>query len=171
MADKTWRSYEEVAQYLLDEFADHFGLERVEEKQKIIGLRSGRKIEIDGRGVKEGNSGFVIVECKHYPKARVEAEKLEALAFRITDAGADGGIIVSPTGLQAGAAKIAEGEGIVSVQLNADCTEYEYVLQFLKNVMIGLHDTITFTEKVTVKIEEIKDDGRAPPTTVTVHES
>jgi hypothetical protein len=52
MADKTWRSYEEVAQYLLDEFADHFGLERVEEKQKIIGLRSGRKIGIDGRGVK-----------------------------------------------------------------------------------------------------------------------
>ncbi len=75
MAGKAWRSYEEVTQYLLNEFAEHFGLERVEEKQKIIGVRSGRKIEIDGKGVKVGDSGFLIVECKRY-KDRVEPEKL-----------------------------------------------------------------------------------------------
>jgi hypothetical protein len=93
MADKTWRTYEEVAQYLLNQFAVHLGLERVEEKQKILGQLSGRQIEIDGRGVKDGNTGFVILECKRY-KDRVEAEKLEALAFRITDARATGGIVV-----------------------------------------------------------------------------
>src|SRR4051812_35916433 len=117
MADKTWRTYEEVAQYLLNQFAEHLGLERVEEKQKIVGKLSGREIEIDGRGVKVGDTGFVILECKRY-KDRVEAEKLEALAFRITDAGATGGVVVSPMGLQAGAAKIAASQNIVSARLN-----------------------------------------------------
>lgn len=73
MADKTWRTYEEVAQYLLNQFAVHLGLERVEGKQKILGQLSGRRIEIDVRGVKDGNSGFVMLECKRY-KGRVEAK-------------------------------------------------------------------------------------------------
>ena len=170
MADKTWRTYEEVAQYLLNQFAVHLGLERVEEKQKILGQLSGRQIEIDGRGVKDGNTGFVILECKRY-KDRVEAEKLESLAFRITDAGAAGGIVVSPMGLQDGAAKIAASQNIVTVQLNRDANEYEYVLRFLKNVMIGVQDTLRFTEKVTVTINEIKDDTLLPPKDLTVHES
>ena len=151
MAIKNWRSFEEVAQYLLNEFAEHFGLERVEQKQKIIGLRSGRKIEIDGKGVKLGDDGFVIVECKKY-KDRVEAEKLEALAYRIMDAGADGGIIVSTMDLQAGAKKIAEGENIVRVQLNETCTEHSYVLRFLNRVMVGLQDQLTLTDKVTIEV-------------------
>ena len=137
MTDRTWRTYEEVAQYLLNQFAEHLGLEKVEEKQSILGQLSGRQIEIDGRGVKEGNTGFVILECKRY-KDRVEAEKLEALAFRITDAGAAGGIVVSPMGLQEGAAKIAAPENIVTVQLNREANQYEYVLRFLKDVMIGV---------------------------------
>ena len=49
-------------------------LEKVEEKQEIPGRLSGRTIEIDGRGVKEGTP-VVILECKRY-KDRVEAEKL-----------------------------------------------------------------------------------------------
>lgn len=151
MADKTWRTYEEVAQYLLNEFAEHFGLERVEEKQKIVGLRSGRKIEIDGKGLKQGNTGFVIVECKKY-KDRVEAEKLEALAYRIMDAGAAGGIIVSPMDLQAGARKIAEGENIVRVQLNENSTEHSYVLRFLNQIMVGLADELNLRDEVTVEV-------------------
>ena len=149
MADKTWRTYEEVAQYLLNQFAEHLGLEKVEEKQKIRGQFSGRQIEIDGRGVKEGNTGFVILECKRY-KDRVEAEKLEALAFRITDAGAIGGIVVSPMGLQEGAAKIAASQNVVSVQLNRDANDHEYVLRFLKSVMIGVRDFINFQDSATV---------------------
>src|SRR5947209_5855900 len=109
MADTKWRSYEEVAQYLLDQFAKHLGLERVEEKQKNFGHASTQMIEIDGKGVKERNTGFLILECKRY-KDRVEPEKLEALAFRIMDAGAIGGIVVSPMGLQEGAAKIADSQ-------------------------------------------------------------
>ena len=40
MTDKTWRTYEEVAQYLLNQFAEHLGLEKVEEKQSILGQLS-----------------------------------------------------------------------------------------------------------------------------------
>jgi hypothetical protein len=150
MADKKWHTYEEVAQYLLNQFAAYLGLERVEEKQKVLGQLSGRQIEIDGRGVREGNTGFVILECKRY-KDRVEAEKLEALAFRITDAGASGGIVVSPLGLQEGAAKIAATQNIVTAQLNRDANEHQYILRFLQNVMIGVQDTIKFKDSATVE--------------------
>lgn len=41
-----WKSYEEVATYLLNQFAEHFGLERVEAKQDVVGLRSKTAYEI-----------------------------------------------------------------------------------------------------------------------------
>ena len=34
MAESSWRNYEEVARDLLNRFAEHFGLERVEEKSR-----------------------------------------------------------------------------------------------------------------------------------------
>ncbi len=42
MADKTWRTYEEVAHYLLDQFAEQFGLDHVEPMQIVpwAGIRS-----------------------------------------------------------------------------------------------------------------------------------
>ncbi|MBX7105114.1 MAG: restriction endonuclease [Gemmataceae bacterium] len=149
MADKTWRTYEEVAHYLLDQFAEQFGLDHVAPKQKVPGHESGREIEIDAKGVKEDGVGFFIVECKKHKK-RLDTDKLDAMAFRIIDSGADGGIVVSPMGLQAGAAKIATSQNIVSVQLNRDANEFEYVLRFLKNVMIGVRDFIHFQDKATV---------------------
>lgn len=149
MADKTWRTYEEVAQYLLDQFAEQFGLDLVEPKQKVPGLESGRQIEIDAKGVREDGVGFFLVECKKHKK-RLDTDKLDAMAFRIIDSGAEGGIIVSPMGLQAGAAKIAASQNITSVQMNRDANELEYVLRFLKTVMIGVRDHINFQDKATV---------------------
>src|SRR5262250_1546186 len=40
---------------------------------------------------------------------------LGGIAYRIRDSGAEGGIVVSPLGLQEGAAKVAKKENIVSV--------------------------------------------------------
>ena len=73
------------------------------------------------------------------------------LAFRITDTGAVGGLVVSPMGLQEGAAKIATSQNIVAVQLDRDANEYEYVLRFLKQVMIGIHDQIKLKDIATVE--------------------
>jgi hypothetical protein len=47
----SWRSYEEVAQYLLGQMAALFGLGRVEGKQLIAGA-SGTSWEIDAKGAK-----------------------------------------------------------------------------------------------------------------------
>jgi hypothetical protein len=69
MADK-WQSYEEVATYLLNQCAQEFGLSKVEGKQTIPGLRSDTEWEIDAKGVKEGNEGFVIIECRRYTTSR-----------------------------------------------------------------------------------------------------
>ena len=134
---ETWKTYEEVAAYLLNQFATKFGLERVEGKQAVSGQRSGTTWEIDGKGLHKGDQGFVIVECRRYTTSKQNQEKVGGLAYRIIDTGAAGGIIVSPLGLQEGAEKVAAAENITDVRLNENCNQFEYVMSFLKNVMIG----------------------------------
>jgi hypothetical protein len=56
---KRWESYEEVATYPLSQFAQEFGLDRVEGKQEVGGRRSDTTWEIDAKGVRQGNTGFV----------------------------------------------------------------------------------------------------------------
>jgi len=93
-----WESYEEVTAYLLDQIAERFGLEKVEGKQKILGLKSGTEWEFDAKGLAEDNEIFFIVECRRYTYSRLNQENVGAFAYRISDTGASGGIIVSPLG-------------------------------------------------------------------------
>lgn len=136
--DTKWRSYEEVATYLLNQMAKEFGLKRVERKQKVQGARSGTTWTIDAKGVRDNGDGFVIVECRRYTTSKQNQERLGSFAYRIHDAGAAGGIIVSPLGIQKGAAKIAAAENIVSVQLDANCTPTQFTMQFLNRIFVGL---------------------------------
>lgn len=145
-----WETYEEVATHLLDEFAEEFGLERVEGKQNVQGERSGTTWEIDAKGVKKGEEGFIIVECRRYTASKQNQEKIGGLAYRILDTGASGGIVVSPLGLQEGAEKVASSEDIQHVTLSADSTPYEFFLRFLNKVMVGVHDTLQVKENVVV---------------------
>jgi hypothetical protein len=101
-AAKTWENYEQVAQYLLDEFAVHFGLGRVEGKQIVPG-QSGTTWEIDAKGVKADGEGFVIVECRRHTNSGLPQESLGGLAFRIPDTQVAGAIVVTPLDIQAGA--------------------------------------------------------------------
>ena len=146
----SWKTYEEVATYLLQRNAKAFGLEMIEPKQKIQGNRSDTTWEIDAKGIKSGSEGFVIIECRQYTASKQNQEKLGGLAYRIMDTGAAGGIIVSPLGLQEGANKIADSENIINVQLDANCTPTDFVLKFLNKVMIGLSEKVTFSEVVLV---------------------
>lgn len=102
---KAWRTYEEVAAYLLNRFAKEFGLKFVEGKQKVEGRRSGTSWTIDAKAV-AGDAGFFIVECRRYTTSKQNQEKSGGLAYRIIDTGASGGIIVSPFGLQEGPPKL-----------------------------------------------------------------
>ncbi|MBM3825016.1 MAG: hypothetical protein FJ404_19395 [Verrucomicrobia bacterium] len=149
-----WGSYEEVAAYLLHQFASEFGLERVEGKQDVVGKRSGTSWAIDAKGFRQGDSGFVIVECRRYTTSKQNQEKVGSLAYRIIDTGAVGGIIVSPLGLQEGAERVAAAENIVSLQLDADSTQHQYVLRFLNKVMVGLQDTISFKESLEIEVRD-----------------
>ncbi len=149
-----WESYEQVGTYLLDQFAATFGLDRVEPKQELLGQRSGTSWEIDAKGVRQGNDGFVIVEFRRYTTSRQSQEKMGGLAYRIIDTGAKGGIIVSPLGLQEGAEKVAAAEKVVNVILNENCNRYEYVMRFLNNVMVGVHDTVSIKDSVSFEVRD-----------------
>lgn len=152
----TWRTYEQVATYSLNKFAQNFGLARVEGKQSVVGHRSGTSWEIDAKGICEDNTGFVIMECRRYKTSKQSQEKVGGLAYRIMDSGAKGGIIVSPLGIQEGAAKIAAAENIVNVQLSANSSPHEYLLRFLNKLMAGVRETLTVSAGlISIEFEEL----------------
>lgn len=133
-----WETYEQVATHLLEQIASKIGLVRVEPKQPVHGQRSGTDYIIDAKGISEGDGALVLIECRRYTTSKLKQEQLGALAYRIQDSGAKGGIIVSPLGLQLGAKKIADAENIISVELNADSTPAEFTLKFLNRLHCGV---------------------------------
>ncbi len=135
--NKSWQSYEEVATYLLNQFAEHFGLECVEGKQSVPGNKSGTNWNIEAKGVAKNGEGFLIVECRRYTTSRLDQESIGGLAWRIQDTGAQGGIVVSPLELQAGAKKVAACTNIHHVILDPSSTTNHYILRFLKKVFVG----------------------------------
>lgn len=143
---KQWKNYEEVSVYLLNEFCEKFGLQRFEKKQKLSGLAT--EWEIDGKGVQSDGSVFIVVECRCYKTSKQSQEKIAALAYKINDLGAAGGIVVSPLGLQAGAKKIAEQSNIVSVKLSQNSTRSEYILSFLDCICIGVLESLNFSSTI-----------------------
>jgi hypothetical protein len=147
MSDTRWKSYEEVATYLLGMFAKEFGLLRVDGKQSVEGKRSGTSYVIDAKAIPQGNETFLIVECRRYTTAKQNQEKVGALAYRIIDTGAEGAIIVSPLGLQSGAQKVADAENIMHVTLHEDSTPTEFAMQLLNKTFVGVHERLTVSDK------------------------
>ncbi len=154
MASKEWRTYEEVAEYLLEQFASHFGLGHVEGKQ-VVPEASGTSWEIDAKGIKADGGGIVLIECRRHTRSKLSQEQLSGLAFRIIDTGAQGGITVSPLDLQKGAKLVAANANIVHVILDPKSTTTEYVMKFLNNVFVGLHAEVK--GKGSLKMKVIKD--------------
>ncbi|MFV9645129.1 MAG: restriction endonuclease [Desulfobacterales bacterium] len=151
METKKWESYEEVAQYLLNQFAETFGLGTVEGKQIIPG-KSGTNWEIDAKGIKTDGDGFLIIECRRYTTSRLSQESLGAIAYRIKDTGAGGGIVVSPLEFQKGAKKVADHEGIHHVILDPKSTTSDYMLKFLNQIFVGISDTVKMSDKVQIQV-------------------
>jgi hypothetical protein len=148
-----WQSYEEVARYLLEKMGDEFGLERVEGKQKLVG-KSGMDWEIDAKGDKIGGEAIVVIECRRLTKSKIKAEAMGALAYRIADLGAAGGIVVTPVGVQQGGEKIGQYEGNIEiVRLNADSTTTSYVLEFLDHLIIGVPTAIAVVPEIVCEAE------------------
>lgn len=150
---KEWQSYEEVARYLLNRFAEAFDLGHVEDKQIVPGL-SGTDWEIDAKGVVEGGEGFLLVECKRYTTSKIDQETMGGLAFRIEDTAAEGGIFVTPIGYQEGAGKVAAYRDIKTVVLSANSTTTDYVLRFLNKVFVGVSESIKISDSLSVTVRD-----------------
>jgi hypothetical protein len=150
-----WRSYEEVAQYLLNQISEHFGLGRVEGKQIVSGA-SGTEWEIDAKGVLKSDEGFVIIECRRHTRRRLPQGHVGELAFRIQDTGAAGGIIVSPLPLQAGAKIVAESKGIHKVELSPASTTTDFILKFLERTLQGKLITTSIGSRASVDRKVIR---------------
>ena len=146
---KDWQRYERAAQHLLNEFATHFDLGRVECKQKVLG-RSGTEWEIDAKGVKTDGEGFLVVECKRWT-SRLSQEDVGALVYKITDTGASGGILVTPIELQRGARQVANHENIHHVVLDKESTTEAFVIKFLGRVMMGVQERIGVSDWVEIE--------------------
>ena len=142
---KDWERYEQTTQFLLNEFATHFGLGKVEGKQIVPGA-SGTEWEIDAKGVKVDGEELLIVECRRW-KSSLSQEHVAALAYRVKDARAQVGILVTPTELQRGARKVAEHEGIYHVILDKDSTTEAYVIEFLHRVIMGFRESWGFSDR------------------------
>ena len=154
---QTWKTYEQAAVHIMNQIAQHLGLERVEGKQSVYGSRSGTDWEIDGKGVKVGDEGFIVIECRRYPKGRQKQSQVAALAYCIMDTGATGGILVSPLGVQEGAKKIAAAENIQELFMGPESTTTDYVVKFLNKVFIGATEHARITSSATVSV--IRPDG------------
>jgi hypothetical protein len=109
---KPWEYYESVAVDLLNRFAEGFGLDRVEAKQQIQGKTTTWNIE--AKGVRDSDGATILVECRR-KKRKLNQEAMAAIAYRIQDVGAKGGIVVTPLELQSGASRIANAKRIVAV--------------------------------------------------------
>ena len=156
--DARWETYEDVARYLLNEFAQHFGLGHVEGKQLVSGA-SGTDWEIEAKAVLADGSGFLIVECRRYTSSRLKQKDMGALAFTISDVGANGAIVVSPLDLQKGARIVAAHAGVVHVILRPDSTTTDYLLRYLNRVFAGISDTFGISIRESVVVEITHADG------------
>jgi len=145
MTQRHWQTYEEVAAYLLNQIAAHFGVGHFEGKQVVPGS-SGTTWEIDAKGCTCDASQILVVECKRHTKAGISQAIVASLAWTIRDVGARGGILVSPLGLQEGARKVAQAAGIVEVFMDKDSTTTDFFLKFLNQIHAGYSESLGFAD-------------------------
>jgi len=135
--DPAWQRYERATRDILQRLRGEFGLSEVEGKQVVHG-ESGAAWEIDAKGIVEGSNAFVVIECRRYTTSKLKQEGVAALAWRVQDVGASAALLVSPLGLQEGAAKVAASSSVYEVRLPAHATLEQFVLSFLGNLYASL---------------------------------
>lgn len=146
-AEPIWRSYEEIATFVLNQCAEEFGLSRVEGKQEVVG-KSGTEWEVDARGWTEDDTAHFLVECKRYKNTGISQAITGSLAYQIRDTNAGGGFLVSPRGLQSGAKKVAAANNIHEIKLDPSSNSSAYFGEWLGKLRAG------FTEVINVQFSD-----------------
>lgn len=134
-----WKKYEEYTRAILNNetvkkyLEEHFNLLdiKIQPKEKFAGT-SGAVWEIDAYGY--DNNELILIECKHYKNnARVDQNIIAAFAYIIKDVGAKSGIIVTTSGLQSGAKKVADAENIRLIEIHQNSTDENFFIRFPKH--------------------------------------
>ena len=131
-----WLIYETAARSVLEKIGSALNISTVEGKQKLDGL-SGTEWEIDAKAIQENGENFLVVEARRYTTSSLTQEDVAAIAYRIGDVGAAGGIVVSPAPLQRGAALVAMANGIEHVRLTPESTSTAYPAEYMGKRFLG----------------------------------
>jgi hypothetical protein len=156
--DPTWKSYEEIAAFVLDQCAEEFGLLRVEGKQDVAG-KSGTNWEVDARGWTEGDTAHFLVECKKYEKAAISQAITGSLAYQIQDTDAGGGFLVSPHGLQSGAKRVAAANHIHEIKLDPKSSTAAYFGEWLGKLRAGFNEEANLQVSENMLIKAVDRSG------------
>jgi len=129
--------YETVARKVVADLKDRLCVSRVEGKQDLAGELSNTNWEVDGVAWREDGEGFLLIEARRYTTSRLPQEDIAAIAYRIIDIGAAGGIVVSPDRLQAGAEKVATANQILHIEVAAESSLESYLADYLGQHFVG----------------------------------
>lgn len=148
-----WLIYEAVAKSVLEQIREHLGIALVEGKQVIPG-KSGTQWELDARAIREDGQSFLVVEVRRYTTSSLKQEQLAALAYRIGDVGASGGIVVSPLPMQSGAELVAKSAGIEHLRLDPESTSTDYLAEYMGRHFLGasIGESVTLTDTCDVEV-------------------
>ncbi|TPQ32022.1 hypothetical protein [Cupriavidus pinatubonensis] len=161
MSNKTnpsWKTYEEIAALVLNQCAAEFGIDRVEGKQKVV-AKSGATFEVDARAWTEGNAAHLLVECKKHENTGISQAITSALAWQIIDTDAEGGFMVSPNGLQAGAKFVAAAANIHEIKLDPASTASAWFGEWLGKLRAGFTDNVNVSVSEHLVIKAIDPNG------------
>src|SRR5262249_10440103 len=150
MRTKAWRTFEEVARYILRECRATFGLATVEGKQDVEGRETGEPWEIDVVGYSEDEQR-VLFECRHR-KEKVKKGEVASLIFIVQDTGSKQGYFVSRVGLQAGAERVAKAKEIGSIIIPVGSTPEQYIMRYLDAVFLKRTDNLGIQEVLKVNV-------------------
>lgn len=154
----SWKTYEEIAAFVLNQCAAEFGIERVEGKQGVAG-KSGTDWEVDARAWTVGNSTHLLVECKKFSNTAISQAITGSLAFQIQDTEAEGGFLVSPKGFQSGAKKVAAAANIREIKLDPRSTESAWFGEWLGRKRVGFTDEVKIGASDHLLIKLIDEHG------------
>ena len=132
----SWKIYEDAARQVLVDIRQLLGLSSVEGKQTLNG-KSGTNWELDARAWREGADGFLVIEVRRRTSGGLKQEEIAAIAYRIQDVGASGGVVVSPLPLQKGAKIVAANADIAHVLLSPESTTESYLAEFMGRRFLG----------------------------------
>jgi predicted Mrr-cat superfamily restriction endonuclease len=113
-----WQDYQERAAY----YFHLLGMDASVDEH-IIGARGEHDVDVVVRGSRAGIEQTWLVECKLWRRP-VNKLHVAALANIVQDVGADRGILLSETGFQSGAKKLASSSNITLTSLTELTAEY-----------------------------------------------